>query len=135
MKKFEKFLNTNAYLGLFLLRLFIGFRLIYGVIDNIVSWDKMMEFSNFLKLHNFPLPTISAIVSVYIQFIGAILILIGYRIRAASFVLIINFFVAILGVHLQINDTIEGMTPALAMFFCCLVFLFMGAGKPSLDYK
>lgn len=129
----EKFLESNKYMGIFLLRIFIGSRLFYGVIDNILSWDKMIEFSDFLNANSFPIPILSAVISVYVQFIGSILILVGFKIRIASFILVINFLVAIIFFHFKINDTIEGMTPALAMLFGCLTFIFMGSEKISLD--
>ncbi len=130
-KKIEQFFENNKSIGVFLLRIFIGLRLFYGVIDNVVSWDKMLEFSKFLEVNNFPLPIGCAVISVYLQFFGSIFILLGYKIRLASFVLIINFLVALVFVHFKINDTVEGMTPALAMLFGCLTLLFTGAGKYS----
>jgi putative oxidoreductase len=129
----KSFYNTS--LGILLLRIFIGGRLLYGVVDNVFSWDRMNEFAGFLQSNDFPLPLASAIASVYLQFIGGIVILIGFKIRSASFLMIINFLVALIFVHLRINDTIEGMTPALAMLFGCLTFLFTGAGKISIDRK
>ena len=92
-----------------------------------------MNFPFFLKSNDFPFPTTNAIISVYVQFICAILILVGYKIRFASFVLVINFLVALIFVHIRASDTIEGMTGALAMLFGCLTFLFTGADKISLD--
>jgi putative oxidoreductase len=120
--------------GILLLRLFIGGRLLYGVTDNVTSWERMLEFADFLSANNFPLPVVSAVISVYVQFFGALLILIGYKIRPASFVLTLNFLVALIAVHIRTNDSIEGMTPALAMLFGCLTFLFTGAEKISLDH-
>lgn len=134
-KNLEHFFISNKPFGIFLLRLFIGLRLLYGVVDNIFSWDRMLEFSSFLQSNLFPFPLISAITSVYLQCIGAILILIGYKIRIASFLLAINFIIALLFVHIRANDTIEGMTPALAMLFGCLTLLFTGADKISLDNR
>ena len=93
----------------------------------------MIEFSEFLLANNFPFPIASALVSVYVQFFGAILILIGFRIRLSAFILIINLLMALIMVHLPSNDTIEGMTPALAMLFGCLTLLFTGAEKWSLE--
>jgi len=93
----------------------------------------MIEFSEFLHANGFPIPTISAVVSVYVQLLGAVMILIGFKIRLASVLLIINFLIALIMVHFRLNDTIEGMTPALAMLFGCLTFLFTGAGKWSMD--
>ena len=131
--RIESYLDSKKYLGIFLLRVFVGIRLLYGVIDNIVSWERMIEFSAFLQNNGFPLPMFSAITSVYVQFLGAILILVGYKIRYASFVLVVNFLVAVIFVHVRANDTIEGMTGALAMLFGCLTFLFNGADRISLD--
>ena len=131
--KIEKYLDSKKYFGVFLLRMFIGTRLLYGVMDSILSWERMIEFSNFLQNNDFPFPTISAMTSVYVQFFGAILILIGYRIRFASFLLLINFLVALVFVHIRAGDTIEGMTAALAMLFGCLTFIFTGAEKISFE--
>ncbi|MBT8220441.1 MAG: hypothetical protein KJP00_11475, partial [Bacteroidia bacterium] len=48
MKLFQdlaSFLDKNRQIGILLLRIFVGFRILYGVIDNIFSWKKMIEFS------------------------------------------------------------------------------------------
>lgn len=134
MDYIEKLLERNKHIGIFILRIFIGLRLFYGVADNVISWEKMIEFSDFLALNKFPLPLISAVFSVYLQFFGSILILLGFRIRIASFILIINFLVALVFVHLRANDSIEAMTPALAMFVGCITLLFTGGDKISIDY-
>lgn len=133
LNRIDKYLDSKKHLGIFLLRIFVSLRLLYGVIDNIISWERMIEFSNFLQLYNFPFPIFNAVLSVYVQFIGAILILIGYRIRIASFILVINFIIALVFVHIIGNDSIEGMTGALAMLFGCLTFVFTGADKLSLE--
>ena len=130
MKIFYTWLDKNKDTGIFLLRLFIGIRLLYGVLDNIFSWDHMLEFKDFLNKFNFPFPLISAVVSVYAQAIAGIMILLGWKIRIAAILMIINFLVALI-VHR--NDTLEEMTPALAIFFSSLLFLFQGAGRISLD--
>jgi putative oxidoreductase len=131
MNKLEKWFSTKSNLGLLIIRLFIGLRIIYGVFDNIISWDRMMEFSGFLKASGFPVPTFCAVLSVYAQFICGILILIGYKTRFAAFILVCNFIVAIVMVHL--NDSIEAMTPALAMLFITVGLLFTGAGKWAIE--
>lgn len=132
-QKIEAFLEANKAIGILLLRIFIGGRLLYGVIDNVVSWERMVEFSIFLEANHFPIPIISAVTSVYVQFFGAISILLGFRLRLASFLLAINFLIALIFVHFRVNDTLEGMTPALAMLFGCLTLLFTGAEKISLE--
>lgn len=135
-KRIDDFLDNNRAVGILLLRIFIGCRLLYGVIDNIVSWEQMLEFSNFLAANHFPFPVVSAVVSVYTQFLCGLLILVGYKVRIAAFFLIINFIIALFFVHIAANDSIEGMTPALAMLFGSLTLLFTGASKLSLErYK
>ncbi len=120
-------LDKNKDLGLFLLRLFVGIRLLYGVVDNIADWGRMIEFRNFLEHQGFPLPLVSAMISVYAQFLSGLMIIIGFKIRLAAALMIINFLVALVMVHL--HDSFEGMTPALAMLFSSILFLFYGAGK------
>ncbi len=129
----EKLIRPNRDLGLLILRLFIALRLIYGVADNIISWKHMLEFSEFLTTFNFPLPKLSAILSVYIQFLGGLFLLIGFKTRLSAFILAINFLIALLFVHVVADDSVEQMTPALALFFGSITLLFTGAGKFSLD--
>jgi putative oxidoreductase len=125
-----KWFGNHKDVGILLLRLFIGLRLVYGVIDNILSWDHMKAFEGFLAANGFPFPLVSAVVSVYCQFLAGLMITVGYRIRIASLIMIVNFLVAIVVVHR--HDTVEGMTPALAMLFGCITFLFYGGGKYSI---
>ncbi len=125
--------ETKLGIGLLLLRVFAGLRIIYGVIDNVISSEKMKEFEGFLTQFNFPFPTISAIVSGYVQLICGILILIGYQTKWASSLLVINFLVAIFMVHLPANDTIEATTPAVALLVISLSLIFTGSGKFSID--
>lgn len=75
--RFDLCLDRNKDIGVLLLRLFIGVRLIYGVQDNIFNWDKMLEFEGFLSSYKFRLPLVSAIVSVYTQAIAGVMILVG----------------------------------------------------------
>ena len=125
-----KWLEKNRDIGILLLRLFIGIRLVYGVTDNIFSWHHMQAFESFLQANGFPFPLISAMLSVYAQFVSGILLITGFQIRIASLVMIINFIVALLMVHR--HDSFETMTPALAMLFANVLFLFYGAGRFSL---
>ena len=131
MQSFFNWLNSNKDVGVLLLRLFIGARLVYGVLDNVFSWQHMLKFRDFLQLFNFPLPLISAIVSVYAQLIAGLMFIAGWKVRYAAMLMILNFLIAIFVVHR--NDALEQMTPALAIVFSSLLFLFQGAGKYSLD--
>lgn len=131
MKQINEFLEKHNAYGAFFIRLIIGFHLIYGTQDNIFSWSRMLEFQDFLQAFGFPLPLVSAVVSVYTQFFCGILIILGAYIRFAAVLMIFNFLVAILAVHL--GDTYPNTFPALMMFCAALFFLLNGAGKPSID--
>ncbi|HEV7333541.1 MAG TPA: DoxX family protein [Flavisolibacter sp.] len=121
--------NTDA--GILLLRLFVGVRLIYGVQDNILHWSHMKTFEAFLAAHHFPLPIVSAIVSVYAQAIAGVLFIIGWQVRWAALFMIINFSVALIMVHW--GQTFEQMTTVLFMLVSSLVLLLSGAGRYSLQ--
>ena len=120
--------------SILILRLFIGLRLIYGVIDNVFYWEDMLEFVEFLKNHSFPFPRLSAIASVYAQLIGGLGLILGFQTKLFAWIILINFIVAIIGIHLKIGDSIEGMTPALAMLFVSWSLLLSGPGRYSIDY-
>lgn len=126
-------LKSNRDVGPLLLRIFMGTRLLYGVVDNIVSWEKMLEFEAFLKTSHFPFPLISAVVSVYAQAIAGILIIIGYQTRWAAMAMVINFLIAFLMVHW--GQPYDQLTSVLSMLFIALYFMFAGAGKYSIDRR
>lgn len=125
--------HSSPHIGLLILRLFLSLRLIYGVIDNILRWERMKEFATFLENNGFPIPTTSAVISVYAQFICGLLILAGFKTRIASAIIALNFIVALIMVHR--SDSIEGMTPALAMLVGALTLFFTGPGKYSVEKK
>lgn len=131
MTKSENRPTHHHHIGLLLLRLFIGFRLLYGVIDNVLSWERMAEFAGFLQSQGFPVPVLSAVISVYAQFVAGACLVIGFKVRIAAIMMVFNFLVAYFMVHFQ--DSVEGMTPALAMLFGSACLFFTGAGKWSID--
>ncbi|WP_299211388.1 DoxX family protein [uncultured Aquimarina sp.] len=108
------------------IRLPIGFHLIYGVQDNIFSWDDMLGFREFLESHGFPFPLIAAHISVYAQFICGALFILGYKTRYAALVMVCNFIIAIIAVHL--NDPYFNKFPAIMMLFGSFYMLLHGDG-------
>lgn len=101
-----------------------------GSQDNVFSWERMLEFRDFLVSFGYPLPLASAILSVYAQFICGIMFIVGLKVQWAASVMAINFIIALLTVHL--NDTYQGAFQAITMLFCSLFLLFNGAGKWAL---
>lgn len=124
---FERY---KGYATVFL-RLIIGWRLISGTQDNIFSWERMLEFRDFLTMQGTPLPLLSAIVSVYAQFICGILYMAGWFIRPAALVMIVNFIAALLIAH--IGQSFEQSFEALVILASSIFFLFNGAGRISGD--
>lgn len=114
------------------IRLAVGFHLIYGTQDNVFSWERMLEFRDFLESFRVPFPLLAAISSVYAQFICGILFFIGWKIRCAAAIMIFNFIVAILLVH--IGDAYPNTYPAISMLAGSLFLFMSGTGNFSLDY-
>ena len=117
--------------GLLLLRWVTGAFLIYQSHDNVISQERMLEFEKFLTQFNFILPHIMAPLSVYAQFICAILFILGLLTRWAGLVTTFNFIVAVWMVHWPQDFT--GWWPALILVFLGFLFATVGAGRLSLD--
>lgn len=128
-----EYFERRSEFGVLFLRLFIAFVLIYGTMDNVFSWERMLEFRDFLAANGFPYPLLSAHLSAYAQFISGLLILVGLFTRHAALVMIINFLIALGMVHvgLPFNANIA----PLAMLFGSLFLLFHGAGPYALDTR
>ena len=122
-------------IGLLLVRIAFGIRLIYGTIDNVLSWDRMVEFQNFLTANHFPFPLLCAVISVYAQFLAGICWIIGFYSRIASIVMVINFLVAIIGFHLMVSDTYINTAPAIHLLVISLLLFLAGPGKYSINNK
>lgn len=124
-------LDARREYGLFFIRLIIGFHLIYGTADNVFSWQRMLEFRDFLDQLGVPLPLAGAILSAWAQFVCGILFIAGAAVRPAAAVMIVNFLCALLIAHRS-----GGYPPAalaLIMLFSAIAFFVHGAGKPSVD--
>ncbi|EMR04722.1 DoxX family protein [Cesiribacter andamanensis] len=129
-------LNTlSAYSswGLLLIRLAFGFQLIMGTQDNVFSWERMLEFRDFLEAQGMPYPLLAAHVSVYAQFGAGILWVLGLFTRWAALVMVINFIVALLLVHVGLPYEQNILAINLLAVSCCL--LLTGPGRLSLDAR
>lgn len=115
------------------LRIAVGAHLIHGTQDNLLSWDRMLEFREFLATQGFPFPLVCAITSVVAQFMAGVLYLIGWQVRPAAAVMLFNFAVAILAVHW--GHPYPAVFPAWMMWAGSLALLLSGAGAWSLDAR
>ena len=133
IERLDNYFEPRKEAGVIFIRLIIGWRLIDGTQDNVFSWSRMLEFRDFLQQHGTPFPLLSANVSVYAQFICGILYLIGLWTRPAAVIMIINFIVALLIVHIGL--TFEQSFDALMMLFGSVFLMVHGAGKFSVDER
>lgn len=115
LNRITGYLQRHGKYGEVFIRLSIGFHLIYGTQDNVFSWDRMIEFSNFLDEFGFPFPLASAVISVYAQFICGVLFILGIGVRTAAAIMIFNFIIALTFVHITVGDSYPNMFPALMM--------------------
>lgn len=113
------------------IRFVVGFHLIYGTQDNVFSWGRMLEFKDFLEHFGMPFPLLSAMVSVYSQFICGVLFIVGYHVKIAGLIMLFNFFVAIILVHL--SDPYRAVYPAISMISGALFLVMNGSGAISID--
>ncbi len=126
-----EFFKRHREYGVIFLLLIIGSFIIWGVQDNVLSYERMEEFATFLGERNVPYPLFAAFLSAYTQMVCGILFLAGAATRLASIPFIINFIAALIIAHR--GDTFRDMFPALMMLCAGLFFLFHGAGKLSVD--
>jgi putative oxidoreductase len=120
-------------LALLLLRWVTGAFLIYQSHDNVFSAQRMDEFEKFLTQFNFIMPHLMAPLSVWAQFICAILFILGLLTRWAGLVTAFNFVVAVWMVHWPQEFSL--WWPALILVFLGLLFATQGAGRYSIDAR
>jgi putative oxidoreductase len=127
----DRALDPHREYGTILVRLVVGYRLIWGSADNVFSWPRMVEFAEFLQHQGFPFPLPGAVISAGAQFLCGLLFILGAWTRPAALVMLVNFAVALVLVHLG-QPFLENYD-ALVMFFGAGFLLAHGAGRLSVD--
>ena len=113
------------------IRAFLATFLIYMSQDNVFSAPRMQEFVVFMTEHGFPVATVLAPLSVYAQFTCGLLIGAGLFTRLAAAIMVVNFVVAIAGVH--IGTSSRTFLEPMAMLSASLFLLMHGPGRIALD--
>jgi putative oxidoreductase len=113
------------------IRVFLGTFLLFMSQDNVFSAARMDEFEHFLAANQFPAPELAAPLSVYAQFVCGILVLVGAFTRWAALAMIINFVVALVGVHR--NLPFRTFLEPCAMLASSIALFIGGAGRLSVD--
>ena len=124
-------LERFSAVGLLFLRVLTGTFLIYGVIDNVVSAERMDEFSAFLAANDFAAPNLMAPLSVYVQLLCGIGLTLGFLTRWTGIVVAVHFVVAVVMVHWP--QDFRGWWPAIVLVGIGLQFALTGAGRLSVD--
>lgn len=125
------YFERHREVGALVIRLFAGGTIVYMSQDNVFSWERMLEFRDFLAARGVLVPLFAACLSVYVQFACGILFLLGLFTRWAAIAMVVNFVAAIVIVHLDLP--LQAAIPPGAMLACSLFLLFNGAGRLSLD--
>lgn len=113
-------------------RLLVGTFLVWGVWDNVVSTERMGEFSTFLGNFGFPLPDLMAPLSVYAQLICGIGFILGALTRWVGLLCAVNFIVALIMVDLQ-GGFRQAFPAAMLVMFGVYIAL-RGSGRFSVDH-
>ena len=137
IKSYFLILQFLQHWFLLALRLYFGYRFILTGWGKLENFDRTVGF--FTKL-GLPFPEINVVLAGGTELVGGALILIGLFTRLASFPLCFTMIVAYLTAHSTaffgfFQKPNEFFTQAPFPFlFACLVLMFFGAGKISLDY-
>lgn len=127
----KSFFERYSRYGIFALRIVIGFRLLYGNLGYVFGYQPMEEIILYFEKLGIPDPYITSYLSIYGEAIAGLMILVGFRVRLAALVLLINFTVAVIYAHA--HDSIMRSFGAWVILAFAVCILFHGAGKPSVD--
>ncbi len=84
----------------------------------------------------FPLPMVSAVVLVLVEFLGGLALILGFETRYASFLIAIDMLVAILAVHLKSGFFLpRGFEFAFVLLAASLTLALSGPGVLALDSR
>ena len=133
LNRVENTLVRRPDIGLLLLRWVVGGHPVVMTWDNVVSWDRMLEFRDFLAHHGFAFPLACAVLSVAGQLVGGLLLAIGAWTRPAALVVAFNFMVALWMVDAR--APYPAAFPALALVAGAMCLAFTGAGRLSVDAR
>jgi putative oxidoreductase len=117
--------------ALLFLRLAFGYHLIQYAAPMVFSAVERDDFIQMLSGKGVPLPTLAGWLAIGTEFFGALSFLLGALIRPASALLIVNFVVALLLVHL--HHPYMKSFEAIQLLAVSATLLGTGAGSVSLD--
>ena len=130
LKKYLFGADSDANLGLLILRVFIGGALLTH------GWGKMFGgldgFTQAVAGMGIPAPQVMAFLAAFAESFGAILLAIGLLTRPAAFLIVATMAVAICGAHKGQPFSVQ--EAAWLYLVPALFFLLKGAGRWSADW-
>lgn len=136
-QKFAEKSNCFQSIFLLLIRLYWGFHFFQS------GWSKLSNIpqtASFFGEIGIPFPSLSVYLAGGTEFIGGILLIIGLASRLAAIPLAFTMIVAYFTAHYDSIKTIFSdfsefiKQEPFTYLFICLIILFFGPGKISLDY-
>jgi len=121
---------NNKNLALLLLRIGVG------LIFVLAGWGKLTGIENvqgFFGNVGIPMAGIMAWVVAIVEFVGGIMVLIGYKIKLPSLLLAFIMIVAILTVKLGGDGGFSGMRVDIMLLVTSLALAILGSGGYSVD--
>lgn len=119
----------NPDLGLLIFRLFIGFTMAFA--HGFGKLPPSEQLIGGVAAIGFPYPLVFAWSASLSEFLGGILIGLGWYTRVAAFFLGFTMFIAAFVAHAA--DPFAKKEMALLYLVSCILFIFQGAGKFSCD--
>ncbi|WP_428235332.1 DoxX family protein [Gracilimonas sp.] len=107
-----------------------------GVIFIIAGWSKLSGIEGvqgFFGNIGIPLPGVMAWVVALVEFVGGIMVLVGYKVEIPGILLAFTMLVAILTVKMGGDNGFSGMRLELMLLLTSLALSMMGTGKYSLN--
>ncbi|MCH8494504.1 MAG: DoxX family protein [Balneolales bacterium] len=126
--------NTDKYADLapLLLRIGVGLIFIYAGWGKITGIEGTQGFFGSIGI---PMAGVMAWVVAIVEFVGGILILVGFRIQLPALLMAIIMVVAILTTKLSQDEVFHAMRLDFLLLLASLALFTIGSGKYSLDKK
>ncbi len=138
---------NNPSLGLFLLRVVVGFILLMHGLGKLIGppfpGPGMQGFIGYLGSIHYPLPTLLGYVGMLIETLGGLAFLFGVGLTPVGLVTAVYFFIALVTVHLtngfdvfHYGDPMKrGYEYTLLLLIACLTLAFTGPGILALQLR
>jgi putative oxidoreductase len=138
---------NNPSLGLFLLRVVVGFILLMHGLGKLIGppfpGPGMQGFIGYLGSIHYPLPTLLGYVGMLIETLGGLAFLFGVGLTPVGLLAAVYFFIALVTVHLangfdvfHYGDPMKrGYEYTLLLSVACLSLAFTGPGILALQLK